>query len=603
MKFYITVYALILMAQYSYAIPSFPGAQGGGAGTIGGRGGKIIEVTNLNDAGAGSLRAAVQATGPRIVVFRVSGRIDLQSTIHIRSPYITIVGQTAAGGIAIYLGKAPLGGGDGLTEPYAFSIEASDVVIRYIRVWGNVITHPASTPQARGSIAFSIYKPNVVIDHCDGLWLTQEQISADIGGGSNGPANLTVQWNLFAENIFNAVAYPNGQSTAIVVQNAQTSHDPTGVTDADFHHNLIASIDHRLPALCVQRARIINNVVYNFGQMMYVDQLAGTALLQEDWIGNHFKQGPFQSGPVSGAGSVRGRAGYREIMANGGSIASGSTVTFSWYVSGNQSDWTGGDITLGDRGAVSAASSDLTQWSKLTSGSANYQGVAKSGFVPLPNTYKRNPWARLPPPISGADITVDNVTELPSILTSPGGVGASRYLAGDGTWVNSRDNAETRIINEYLTGTGPNASPKSVEIANGGALPVLVPGTPYVDSDHDGMPDIWELKYGFNPNDNSDGPKDKDADGYTNVEEFLNGSNPLERSSGILPVFSRAKYQYKLTPLGINQTTKIFDLMGRQIAMDQIGTVRDGYQLASGHYLIIRDWENQQNTIKFMRIK
>ena len=79
-------------------IPAFPGAEGAGAQTVGGRGGRVIEVTNLDDSGPGSLRAAVEATGSRIVVFRIGGTIRLQSPLKIKEPYITIAGQTATGG-------------------------------------------------------------------------------------------------------------------------------------------------------------------------------------------------------------------------------------------------------------------------------------------------------------------------------------------------------------------------------------------------------------------------------------------------------------------------------------------------------------------------
>ena len=102
-------------------IPAFPGAEGYGAITRGGRGGKVIAVTNLNDSGPGSLRAACEAEGPRIVVFKVSGTITLEKALRISKPYITIAGQTAPGD-GICIKKHPL------------SIIASEVIIRYIRV-------------------------------------------------------------------------------------------------------------------------------------------------------------------------------------------------------------------------------------------------------------------------------------------------------------------------------------------------------------------------------------------------------------------------------------------------------------------------------------
>jgi pectate lyase len=98
-------------------VPSFPGAEGHGSRTRGGRGGKVIAVTNLHDSGPGSLRAAIEAEGPRIVVFRVSGTIDLKSTLSITNPSITIAGQTAPGdGVAI--------------KRHPLSIDADEVILR-----------------------------------------------------------------------------------------------------------------------------------------------------------------------------------------------------------------------------------------------------------------------------------------------------------------------------------------------------------------------------------------------------------------------------------------------------------------------------------------
>jgi len=102
------------------AIPSFPGAEGFGSTTPGGRGGRVIIVSNLEDAGPGSFRAACEAEGPRIVIFHISGLITLASPIVIKHPYLTIAGQTAPG--------------DGIClRNYTFIVATHDVIVRYLR--------------------------------------------------------------------------------------------------------------------------------------------------------------------------------------------------------------------------------------------------------------------------------------------------------------------------------------------------------------------------------------------------------------------------------------------------------------------------------------
>lgn len=127
-------------------LPSFPGAEGHGSKTRGGRGGKVIAVTNLNDSGPGSLRAAVEAKGPRSVVFRVSGTIDLKSRLGISNPYITIAGQTAPGdGIAIK--RCPL------------TIDADEVILRYLRLrLGDETGDDVDALSSR-------YHKNIMVDH------------------------------------------------------------------------------------------------------------------------------------------------------------------------------------------------------------------------------------------------------------------------------------------------------------------------------------------------------------------------------------------------------------------------------------------------------
>lgn len=140
-------------------LPSFPGAEGYGSKTVGGRGGAVIAVTNLDDAGPGSLRAAVEAKGPRIVVFRVSGTIDLKSTLSISNSHITVAGQTAPGdGIAI--------------KRYPLSIDADEVVLRYLRVrLGDQTGDDADALSCR-------YRKNIMVDHVSVSWSVDESLSS-----------------------------------------------------------------------------------------------------------------------------------------------------------------------------------------------------------------------------------------------------------------------------------------------------------------------------------------------------------------------------------------------------------------------------------------
>src|SRR5262245_50659754 len=121
--------SLTAAASSAAVMKAFPSAEGFGANARGGRGGKVIEVTNLNDSGEGSLRSAMEASGPRICVFRVSGTITLKTAIRVSTPYLTVAGQTSPGGVQI----------KGHGEPEGdwgvwFVNGAHDIVIRHLRV-------------------------------------------------------------------------------------------------------------------------------------------------------------------------------------------------------------------------------------------------------------------------------------------------------------------------------------------------------------------------------------------------------------------------------------------------------------------------------------
>lgn len=176
-------------AATASSVPAFPGAEGFGANSVGGRGGRVIEVTNLDDSGPGSLRAAIEADRPRTVVFRVGGTIELQSGLEITNPFITIAGQTAPGG-GITLRNDPSNADTSL------KIETHDVVIRYIR------SRPGPSTELHGTLdAITIGNQeggtyNVIVDHSSFSWATDEVVNSWYDAH-----DITIQWSIVSEGL------------------------------------------------------------------------------------------------------------------------------------------------------------------------------------------------------------------------------------------------------------------------------------------------------------------------------------------------------------------------------------------------------------------
>jgi pectate lyase len=242
-------------------LPAFPGAEGFGAYSLGGRGGKILLVTTLDDSGPGSLRAALDAKGPRTILFRVGGVIQLKSALVIREPFVTVAGQTAPGdGICLRTNSS--------THGDALVLNAThDVVLRYLRVQNG--KGPQLAHYDDGGDCISVYDSvNFIIDHCSAHWGCDEGLS--VTGACD---RYTIQWTIIAEGL-----NYNGHSMATILSGERCT----------WHHNLFAHNGSRNPLLSGgTRCDFRNNVLYNWGHTS--GQGNFTAL---NYTGNYFRPGP-----------------------------------------------------------------------------------------------------------------------------------------------------------------------------------------------------------------------------------------------------------------------------------------------------------------------
>ncbi len=237
---------------------AFPGAEGYGRFALGGRGGQVLFVSNLNDSGPGSLRAAVEAEGPRIVVFWVSGTIELQSTLRILNPRITIAGQTAAGD-GICLKRFPL------------NISADDAVVRFLRV---------RLGDEAGKLMDGIDVSNaesVMVDHCSVSWTLDEGVNT-----YHGSKNITIQWCLISEALHDS-PLRNGHGFAASL----------GGMNSSYHHNLFANNAGRNPSIAGETSNptinldFRNNVIFNW-QKRRLDGRPESINV----VNNYYKAGP-----------------------------------------------------------------------------------------------------------------------------------------------------------------------------------------------------------------------------------------------------------------------------------------------------------------------
>lgn len=283
-KFFVA-FALLAgaVAGAAHAVPAFPGAVGWAAETPGGRGGRIIRVTTLAASGPGSLREAIEAKGPRIIVFEVGGVIDLgRSVLTISEPFLTIAGQTAPSpGITIIRG--------------GIDVKGHDVIVRHIRIRTGLDGQPIRSGWEADAIS-TVGAHDVIVDHCSFLWALDENMSAS-GPRFSGDTpeswrkgashRVTFSYNIAGEGIANG-SHPKGEHSK-----GSLIHD--NATQILIYRNLYAHNYERNPLLKggVQAA-VVNNLIYDPGQ-----RAIHYNLMALEWAGH-----PYLPGELSAVGNV-----------------------------------------------------------------------------------------------------------------------------------------------------------------------------------------------------------------------------------------------------------------------------------------------------------
>lgn len=491
-------------AQFSSA-PAFPGAEGHGRYVTGGRGGNIVHVTNLNDSGTGSLRAAVETNNKnkaKIIVFDVAGVIALNKELQI-GDNTTIEGQTA---------PYP-----GITVRYYTMRPGSNVIIRFIRFRRGQERDVDDGADA----TWQRNKNGIIFDHCSFSWSIDEIASFYDNN------NFTMQWCTIAESLTNA-------------GHGKGAHGYGGIWGgklASFHHNLIAHVSNRGPRFNGARyewSGYTSNKDYNtykwanFCQAENVDfrncvmyNAQGTCYGgpgggQINMVNNYFKAGPSGNG-------YQERVTLVTVAASGNSSGHPNVydMTSRYYISGNTTETTTGKKTE-NRDWAGVDYDPGVQYK----GNLVYSKDAKNYFAAdVPSiTFNNVRWVQ---------IKMDSPAPTGSIITHSADVAFQKVLAYAGASLH-RDEVDARYMEETATGTATytgsvTKKPGLIDVVadvNGyteNTFPTGAHPADY-DTDGDGIPNEWEIRYGLNPNSAADG-KTYTLDTkkyYTNLEVYCN---------------------------------------------------------------------------------
>lgn len=477
--------ALTIMAETLEQSVAFPGAEGFGMYTTGGRGGKVFHVTSLKDDGSkGTLRWAVEQKGARTIVFDVSGTIFLKRRLRIEEPNITIAGQTAPG--------------DGIcVADMPFTIDASNVIIRYMRFrLGNDKVDKHEGDGLGGSKA-----ENIIVDHCSVSWSVDECLSI------YGNRNSTVQWCIADQSLVKA-----GHS-----KGAHGYGGNWGGSGASFHHNLIAHCVSRVPRLGPspvtqedERMDLRNNVFYNWaGGGCY-----GGEAMDVNIVNNYYKPGPATDKAPE---NVRIRIAkpnirttkycHREVLPDG--TVKGNVWTKMWHVWGHF--FLSGNVNA-DYPAVAADNWNAPFLDQIDSeeNDGTFTATTRDTIC-------------LEAPIFVPHTTTQTAEEAYELVLADAGASLHRD-AHDEMIISDVRNRRASFSGTTLPGhiDTPYDNRPADAPADWSPWPLLKSEKAQKDTDGDGMPDEWERRNGLNPTDAADGILHTLDKNYTNLEVYLN---------------------------------------------------------------------------------
>lgn len=511
-----------LIASPAYAgIPAFPGAEGAGAYSLGGRGGQVLIVDRLDDPCPtqacstadlanprllipGTLRWALMQPYPRTVVFRVSGviellqdelswnektqQVDIQRLGHIRiiSPYLTVAGQTApAGGITI--------------KNNGISILTHDVLLRYLRFRTGRQLPVFAGQQTPETLMLENNAHAVIIDHCSFSWMPAEGVSVYTGAlwdGSKGTASdITLSWNLIGEGL---IRHTDGRGHPSAAFMSGYDGDPQYAAGRiSLHHNLLVHSQKRNGDLLTKEGQLINNLIYNWQWLPTV--LAGA--VKADVIGNTWK-----AGPITAAHYDQALGGVHLVPAARDQPQP------------DPEDWWDG--LSGDPSLLLFDNRYLTMDQPKGQASGllcHYRERKQACSKQMPIF-----WFRPKPlAIQGIAITTHPAADAERLVLEQ--AGANQRINSQGRWVNNRDPIDQRYIEDYRTATYIHKTFPFTESEVGG-FPIPIEGEPYPDADRDGISDAWEQAQGLNPRKASDASQEAvGKGGYTWLELFING--------------------------------------------------------------------------------